>query len=222
MFYNCASLKTIEGTLLTADTHLAPSCCIRMFDECKYLETVPKNMLPATTMAENCYQFMFSGCQRLQIAPDLPATTMAKECYKGMFCDCHSLQKAPDLPAMTLAASCYARMFCRCYELTTAPVLRADRIESGSYRFMFEDCSCLTEVHMYATQGGFQNNWLKLAGTRKSINGRRIIYVAAGITDDQKKNLNPYGKYSIDNPTYYIDPEWEIIEVDLSSTSNPS
>ena len=224
MFCNCASLKTIEGTLLTADAHLAPSCCVKMFEECKYLKTVPKNMLPANTMAENCYQFMFNGCQRLQIAPDLPATTLADYCYNGMFCDCHSLQIAPDLPAKTLAASCYARMFCRCYELTTAPVLRADKIEDGSYSYMFEDCSCLTEVHMYATQGSFQYNWLKFAGKSKSIpndNGRRIIYVAAGITDDQKKNLNPTGKYSIDQ-TYYKDPQWEIIEVDLSSTNNPS
>ena len=200
MFHGCASLQTIEGTLLTADTHLAPSCCVKMFAECKKLKTVPKDMLPATTMAEMCYLGMFSGCQRLQIAPDLPA--------------------------MTLAASCYEGMFNGCLELTTAPVLRADRIESGSYRYMFQDCWSLTEVHMYATQVDLHYNWLRLAGISKFIpndNGRRIIYVAAGITDDQKKYLNPTGRYTTTiDQTYYIDPQWEIIEVDLSSTNNPS
>jgi hypothetical protein len=65
-----------------------------------------------------------------------------------------------------------------------------------------------------------------LAGISKFIpndNGRRIIYVAAGITDDQKKYLNPTGRYTTTiDQTYYIDPQWEIIEVDLSSTNNPS
>ena len=41
----------------------------------------------------------------------LPATTLASNCYNGMFYDCTSLVNAPELPATTLAGNCYAYMF---------------------------------------------------------------------------------------------------------------
>ena len=51
--------------------------------------------MPATTLANNCYYNMFSGCSNLTAAPNLLATTLANSCYHGMFdiCDkfseCH-------------------------------------------------------------------------------------------------------------------------------------
>ena len=41
----------------------------------------------------------------------LPATTLASNCYNGMFYDCTSLTTSPELPATTLAGNCYAYMF---------------------------------------------------------------------------------------------------------------
>ena len=55
---------------------------------------------------EMCYAYLFSG-STLTTAPELPATTLANFCYDGMFKDCTSLTQAPALPATTLADYCY-------------------------------------------------------------------------------------------------------------------
>ena len=47
--------------------------------------------LPATTLAENCYDTMFNGCTSLTTAPELPATTLAEDCYIDMFNGCKKL-----------------------------------------------------------------------------------------------------------------------------------
>ena len=69
---------------------------------------------PPTTLANNCYRNMFSGCTSLTTAPELPATTLAVNCYRQMFQGCTSLTTAPELPATTLAVSCYQLMFYSC------------------------------------------------------------------------------------------------------------
>ena len=43
-----------------------------MFDGCYGLTTAPK-VLPATTLAEGCYEGMFGGCTGLTTAPSFPA-----------------------------------------------------------------------------------------------------------------------------------------------------
>ena len=73
--------------------------------------------LPATTLAENCYNSMFYGCTSLVNAPELPATTLANSCYSSMFTDCTSLVTAPELPATTLARFCYYHIFLSCTNL---------------------------------------------------------------------------------------------------------
>lgn len=74
-------------------------------------------ILPATTLANNCYSYMFNGCTSLTTAPDLPATTLATYCYGYMFQNCTSLMTAPTLPAATLANYCYSNMFNGCTSL---------------------------------------------------------------------------------------------------------
>ena len=62
---------------------------------------------------------MFKGCTSLTIAPSiLPATTLASECYAEMFSNCTSLTTAPELPALTLVSSCYYLMFNGCSSLS--------------------------------------------------------------------------------------------------------
>ena len=88
-----------------------------------------KNLvLPATTLASNCYRYMFRDCTSLVTAPELPATTLASYCYSYMFNGCTSLVTAPTLPATTLANSCYYNMFNGCTGLTTAPTLPATKL----------------------------------------------------------------------------------------------
>jgi hypothetical protein len=60
-----------------------------MFDGCTSLTTAPE--LPATTLADYCYEYMFYGCTSLTTAPELPATTLNESCYENMFQGCTSL-----------------------------------------------------------------------------------------------------------------------------------
>ena len=62
-----------------------------MFYGCTSLTTAPE--LPATTLAEYCYEYMFNGCTSLTTAPELPATDLNYRCYYEMFMDCTALKR---------------------------------------------------------------------------------------------------------------------------------
>lgn len=117
-----------------------------LFYENTFLKSHPSKplVLPATTLSENCYESMFSGCTGMTIAPALPATTLADYCYNGMFMECTGLTTAPALPAMNLAEDCYGSMFRGCTGLTTAPALPATTLTNYCYSSMFMDCTSLT------------------------------------------------------------------------------
>ena len=85
-----------------------------LFRNCTGLTDASKLILPATTLAQNCYGYMFQDCTSLTTAPELPATTLAQYCYYRMFRGCTSLTTAPELPATTLAQYCYYEMFRDC------------------------------------------------------------------------------------------------------------
>lgn len=130
-------------------TTLANHCYEGMFRVCTSLATAP--VLPATTLAASCYVSMFVGCSALTTAPELPATTLTERCYGGMFFECTSLTTAPELPATTLAQECYFNMFRGCKSLTTA-VLPAKTLVAGCYASMFWDCTNLSNLTMLATE----------------------------------------------------------------------
>ena len=120
----------------------------RLFYQCTALESVP--LLPATTLASDCYASMFYSCTSLASLPDgftLPATTLASECYRAMFYSCTSLASLPDgftLPATTLASDCYASMFRSCTSLASLPdgfTLPATTLASSCYYYMFNSCN---------------------------------------------------------------------------------
>lgn len=50
-----------------------------------------KLALPATTLAQYCYQSMFWGCSNLKRAPELPASTVPDYAYQSMFTGCSKL-----------------------------------------------------------------------------------------------------------------------------------
>ena len=123
---------------------LADGCYSYMFSGCSKLETGPKEF-PATTLAESCYMGMFRNCTNLKNVPDeLPAKTMFKNCYLNMFTGCTSLEGGPKLPATTLAESCYKNMFEGCTKLKTAPELKAMSLKKSCYHAMFWGCTSLT------------------------------------------------------------------------------
>ena len=123
-------------------TTLADHCYDNMFYWCSLLTTAPD--LPATTLAEYCYSNMFNGCTSLTTAPALPAITLANNCYERMFSGCTSLTTAPELPATTLGDYCYMSMFQGCTALTSAPELPATTLAGSCYMYMFNGCTALT------------------------------------------------------------------------------
>ena len=148
LFYDCAGLISAENLILPATT-LADNCYARMFSNCISLTTAP--VLPATTLAGGCYFGMFANCTSLTTAPELPVTTLAKSCYSNMFEGCTSLTKTPELPTTTLAQSCYYCMFSNCTSLTTAPELPATTLASYCYQTMFYGCTSLNYIKCLAT-----------------------------------------------------------------------
>lgn len=141
LFYRNEYL-TDANELIFSKTSLADYCYQNMFTSCTALTSAPK--LPSTTLAPYCYQSMFSGCTSLTSAPALPATTLVEGCYRSMFTSCSSLTSAPKLPSTTLASNCYRLMFRNCTSLTTAPELPATTLVYNCYGEMFWNCSKLT------------------------------------------------------------------------------
>ena len=141
LFYNNKNITSAEKLSLPATT-LANKCYQMMFYGCTSLTTAPE--LPATTLAERCYSNMFSGCTSLTTAPELPATTLANSCYGYMFYGCTSLTTAPELPATTLATACYESMLRNCSSLVTTPELPATTLADSCYGNMFYGCTSLT------------------------------------------------------------------------------
>ena len=143
LFYEYTNLLSADNLILPATT-LASNCYDSMFSGCKGLTSAP--VLPATTLTNYCYGNMFYGCTSLKTAPELPAKTLATYCYYYMFQGCTSLVNAPTLPATKLANRCYYGMFYGCKGLTSAPVLLATTLTEGCYYYMFYGCTSLVNA----------------------------------------------------------------------------
>ena len=126
-------------------TSLKDYCYSFMFNHCEHLTRTPE--LPATEMAKACYYFMFANCVSLNEVPSiLPATQLADSCYSWMFESCRSLEKAPSLPATTMASCCYFSMFGDCASLSEAPELPATQLAENCYTLMLTDCKSLSQA----------------------------------------------------------------------------
>ena len=99
--------------------------------------------LPATTLSEGCYAFMFQNCSGLTTPPVLPATSTKYACYFKMFDGCTSLTETPALPAESVAQLAYSRMFEGCTSLVNAPDLPATTVGEEGYCEMFRGCTSL-------------------------------------------------------------------------------
>ena len=134
------------------------NCFEYLFGGCDALTQAPE--LPATELTTECYSLMFSGCSSLAKAPELPATKLAEYCYGSMFLGCHSLTKAPELPAIELTYGCYSRMFVECSSLAKAPELPATELAEYCYVLMFTNCISLInapELHVTELTTGCYN-----------------------------------------------------------------
>lgn len=138
-FSNSTAYFNIEGNIMSllygdnfsGQTSIPSNYCFyRFFNGCNVCDA-SNLVMPATTLASNCYDTMFQGCTSLTTAPELPATTLTYSCYHQMFRACTSLTTAPQLLATTLASSCYNAMLERCTNLNSITCLATDISASG-------------------------------------------------------------------------------------------
>lgn len=144
-----------------------------LFDGCGGIHSHESNkiVLPATTLTESCYFFMFKGCSSLTTAPALPATTLVDYCYSNMFSDCANLTTAPDLPATTLVDNCYSDMFNGCSSLNyvkcLATVIPADNctglwllgVPDGGTFIISDDLNSSNPAPWTRDVSGIPNGW---------------------------------------------------------------
>lgn len=161
LFKNSTKLISAENLVLPATT-LADNCYMSMFYGCSSLITSPQK-LPAKTLITSCYREMFYVCTSLTTTPELSATTLGESCYYGMFQNCNSLTTPPVLGAQSLKRYCYMYMFRGCTSLTTAPDLPARQLTSDCYYGMFYGCSNLNYIKaMFTTtpSSSYTTNWV--------------------------------------------------------------
>lgn len=161
LFMDCDSIVSVSESFLPATT-LSNFCYYYMFYGCSNMTTHPA--LPAKIMMEGCYYCMFSYCIAFEDTPALPATTLAPQCYSRMFSwDTGLVFYPPELPATTLAKQCYEYMFSYCSKLRKSPILPADILVTQCYRSMFQNCSSMINITMLATDisaSGCLSGWV--------------------------------------------------------------
>ena len=197
---------------------MSKDCYRSMFYGCTSLTQAPE--LPATTLANSCYQYMCHDCSLIQ-APELPATTLANNCYGSMFYNCTSLTQAPELPATRLADNCYRSMFYNCTSLTQASELPATTLANNCYQEMFYNCTSLklsstkTDKYIqeyrittsgnslieanYALKDMFMGTGGTFAGTPK---GYQTYYLSSDnmiVRETETATLNGYVNSIVDN-----------------------
>ena len=163
-----------------------------------------ENFATAKTLsATYTFRYLFYNNRTLTDASGLllPATTLAANCYERMFGGCSALTAAPEeLPAETLAAYCYYQMFQNCTALTTAPVLPAPTLVQRCYQQMFTSCRKLATVTCLATSGINQDNsttgWLQSAGTE--VEGTKTVYTSSSADWPTGNNGIPHGWTRVD------------------------
>ena len=155
----------------------------RIFYGCTSLVASP--VLPATTLTEDCYEFMFDGCTSLVTEPELPATTLSAYCYSGMFQNCSALVFPPYLPATTLTDGCYWHMFSGCTSLIEAPELLATTLTEECYIWMFKDCSNLNYIKALFTTTPditYTQNWVQgVAPTGTFVKNKDATWDVIGV-----------------------------------------
>lgn len=125
----------------------------RLFYNSSNLVSAEKLSLPATTLANFCYYYMFYACTSLTTAPELPATKMASYCYDAMFMTCTALTTTQNVLTFNAsgATACFADMFRRCKSLTKTVYLQPNGSNpaygaSGYCRNMYAECTSLTQI----------------------------------------------------------------------------
>ena len=157
-------------TEMTADNE---SCFGCLFQDMIALYSASDLLLPATTLARDCYCCMFYDCTNLVDSPKvLPATALTKSCYSAMFSGCVNLETTPELMGETLVDECYGDLFWNCA-----------KVDSVVVHFTAWDNNANIESRIYDEKyTNATNNWLD--GT---VSG--IVYGPASLAADAANHI---------------------------------
>ena len=152
-----------------------------LFSGANKLENDPAKdiLLPATTLTDYCYNYLFGGCSALTKAPALPATVLKLRCYEQMFWECTSLTEASVMSATTVDDYCCHDMFNGCTNLVKAPELLATTLTQYCYNGMFWGCSKLNYLKCLATDVSATEC---LGGWLGEVSATGTLVVASGTT----------------------------------------
>ena len=105
LYGNIMSLLNEEG-FATAKTLSSVWTFYNLFNGNTKIKNARGLLLPATTLAINCYRSMFEGCTNLEAGPVLPAPTLVNSCYLSMFKNCSKLASVTCLATNISASAC--------------------------------------------------------------------------------------------------------------------
>ena len=117
--FGLTSIPSLPSAVTMAGSSTRRRYCYQMFQSCTAIDSLKVSLFGGTaTLQRGCFEDMFAHCTGLVYVDTLllPATTLAADCYRGMFQDTR-FQRAPDLLVGTLVSECYRYMFNECRNL---------------------------------------------------------------------------------------------------------
>lgn len=148
---------------------VVPAYCFAGLFEGTEIMSYPE--LPASTIGDHGYSFMFANCASLDLATqplELPATTVGAYAYYGMFSE-SAVLTAPTILAETAGEHSYAGMFSSCNKLKTVPNIATTRFGYAACENMFYGCFDLTSIKVaytgnFTTDNDVFANWVSGVG----------------------------------------------------------
>ena len=205
LFANNSGLVSAENLVLPAIT-LANNCYYYMFSECTNLTTAPE--LPATNSPKSCYVSMFEKCTNLTGGVTvISARTIGDYACFAMFRNCTSLVQAPELPATSIGLCGYYNMFWGCENLTSfQPELSAKYLKDSSYEGMFYGCKRLTTAPELPNPSSYGS--LTYA---EMFYGSGVKYVKCLVKSPTSSRFNEWLRFAPSTGTFIKDPSttWE-------------
>lgn len=196
VYGNIMSLLDETGFATKTDLPSSQKVFSELFKDNANLTDAGGLLLPATTLAQKCYQGMFRGCTALTAAPALPATELTQNCYYNMFYECTALTAAPELPATTMVDRCYYGMFYGCSNLASV-TCKATSITATDclYNWLQYAGESVTSPTLYVDPSMKENTgWKNGAFTVKAITAGGSEPVAATYTMAADADAGDVGK----------------------------
>lgn len=153
MFYNCQYARYFPK--INATTVAFKSCYYMFYSFGYYIsssvfpEIKTPPYLPATTLAQQCYQHMFYRSRRITniynvLPSSLTIPSNATNCCASMFRECTALADGGiTLAPNGMSRSCFNEFFRGCTSLTIPPLLPNTTLGTYCYKSMFYGCTKL-------------------------------------------------------------------------------